>query len=452
MLKQTSIRDTSIMLASTALVLMLPLLNGCKESASKTARLDSEAQEYVQLAVGLGQRDSDSLDFYSGPQAQVSEVMKHPPTLPSLRESAVRLLAKVEQVQPERDEEKVRKRFLTRQLQAMVGRIDLVLGRPSSFDAETKASFGVVVPASYDRAATAAVQSELDKLLPGDGSLAERYQAFDNRFIVPPKLVPAVMARAIEACRTKTKQHIELPAGEAVSVEYVRNKPWSAYSWYKGGFQSVVQVNMDFALTVDRIMNLACHEAYPGHHTYNSIRDVQLVQGRNLKEYSVQPTFSPQSMLSESIATLAADVAFPEQCRLELERDVLFPIAGLNGKDAQSYLKVEALVDRLHTVEPTIAREYLDGRLEFERAGAELESAALMAHPEAVLLYMNEYRSYVATYTYGRDLAAAALLRRSGGDRNLQWKVYSQWMSVDPQMEERTDSSKVSVLPRAGGG
>ena len=62
-------------------------------------------------------------------------------------------------------------------------------------------------------------------------------------------------------------------------------------------------------------------------------------------------------------------------------------------------------MDQLAPVEAAVARRYLDGELEFERAGAALEAGALMAHPEAALKYINEFRTYVVTYTYGRELA-----------------------------------------------
>jgi hypothetical protein len=451
--QQISIRDRGLKLAGAALVCVLPLaLSSCKGSSGSSG-MDGNAREYVRLAVGLGQRDPDSLDFYSGPESQVANVERQAPSLKEIRASALQWMEKVRREQAAGEQDQARKIFLLQQLQSIASRVDVLTGVRSSFDEETRTSFGVVVPASYDRAAVATVQAELRQLLPGKGSLAERYQAFDDRFLIPAKLVPAVMARAIEACRAETKAHIALPEGESVTVEYVRNRPWSAFSWYKGGYRSVIQVNRDFALTVDRAMNLACHEAYPGHHTYNSIRDRRLVQGQGLKEYSVQPTFSPQSMLSESIATLAVDVAFPMERRLAFERDVLFPMVGLKGKDAAAYLRVEGLVDRLHPVEPSIAREYLDGKLEFERAGDQLERAALMAHPEAALLYMNEYRSYVTTYTYGRDLMAEQLQQRSGGDKQAQWKVYAQWMTEDPKVRGmHYEAGKTTALSHAGGG
>jgi hypothetical protein len=338
------------------------------------------------------------------------------------------------------------------QLRAIANRVNVVTGMPISFDEETKASFGVVIPSNYDHAAVRSVQAELQRLLPGHGDLAERYQRFDNRFIVPPKLVPTVFARALEGCRTETLRHISLPEGENVSVEYVGNRPWSAYSRYKGNYRSVIQINMDYALTVDRVMNLACHEAYPGHHTYNSVRDAGLVQRKGMKEYLVQPTYSPQSMLSESIATLAFDVAFPDAKRLAFERDVLFPMAGLDGRNAALYLRVESLVNQLHVVEPEIARDYLDGKLEFERAGEKLEDAALMTHPEAALKYINEFRSYVTTYTYGRDLMEQELDRSAKNDGDLRWKTYEQWMLKDPQLPGDTRQVVGPSSSHVGGG
>jgi len=336
------------------------------------------------------------------------------------------------------------------QLQAIANRVNVVTGVPVSFDQESLASFGVVAPSNYNEADVTRIKARLHELLPGHGTLAERYENFDKRFIVPSKLVPSVFARALEGCRTETLNHISLPRGESVSVEYVGNRPWSAYSRYQGNFRSVIQINMDFTLTVDRILNLACHEAYPGHHTYNSIRDLKLIQTKGLKEYMVQPTYSPQSMVSESMATLALDVAYPEAKRLAFERDVLFPIAGFDRKNAALYLHVESLVEELHVVEPIVARDYLDGRLEFERAGAELEDTALMAHPEAALKYINEYRSYVTTYTYGRDLLAEKLNQPSGTNNDSRWRTYASWMIEDPQF--LTSKTQVGQGPSHVGG
>jgi hypothetical protein len=145
-----------------------------------------------------------------------------------------------------------------------------------------------------------------------------------------------------------------------------------------------------------------------------------------------QPTFSPQSLASEAAATFAVEVAFPGQERVAFERDRLFPLAGLDPQRAARYLRVEQLVDELHTAVPPIARDYLDGKLEFVRAGRALEAQALMAHSDATLKYINEYRSYMTTYTYGRDLVEAEVDRNLGssGSDDLRWRRYLQMLTT----------------------
>jgi hypothetical protein len=418
--------------------------HGDVRSQAPPREIDANVREYLRLAVELGQHDVDSLDYYYGPKALAADTAKNPPPEKTIKEAALQLAEKVERDRSPLEEDKERNAFLLGQLRAIAGRAQTLSVAPSTFDEESRISFGVTAPASFNHAEVNAIQAKLDKLLPGKGSLAVRYEAFDKKFIIPPPRVEKVLAKAIEGCRAKTVEHIQLPPGEGITVEYVGNRPWSAYSWYQGKYRSVIQFNTDFALTVDRALDLACHEGYPGHHVYNSIREARLVRGRNILEYSVQPTYSPQSLMSESMATVAADVAFPGPERLEFERDVLFPLVGFDPKSCERYLRVEALVDSLHQVEPSIARDYLDGKLEFERAGAELERSALMAHPEAALLYMNEYRSYVMTYTYGRDMVAKVLDQRSHGDAALRWNAYEQLMS----QESGTLSAASETPPR----
>ena len=88
-------------------------------------------------------------------------------------------------------------------------------------------------------------------------------------------------------------------------------------------------------------------------------------------------------------------LSFPGQERVGFERDRLFPLAGLNPQRTERYLRVEQLVDQLHQAIPPIARDFLDGKLGFVRAGWALEAPTLMAHSDATSEYMNEYRSYI---------------------------------------------------------
>src|SRR5206468_5084144 len=107
------------------------------------------------------------------------------------------------------------------------------------------------------------IRARVDAQLPGEGPLVDRYLAFDRRFIVPTNRLQATFERAVAECRRRTLSHLSLPAGEGVSIQFIRNKPWSAYSRYLGGSRSVISVNEDFQFTIDRLLQLACHEAYP---------------------------------------------------------------------------------------------------------------------------------------------------------------------------------------------
>jgi hypothetical protein len=364
---------------------------------------------YVRLAVALGERDPDSIDYYYGRPEWVRDIRENPPSLPQIRQSALALAAQLGDTPVALAGGEAHRQFLIGQLRAIASRVDLLMGAHPTFDQETRELFGVQVPPQYDQPRLAHIRSELSSLLPGPGGLAARYSSFDQKFIVPPDRLSAVMDRALQGCRQRTMAHMNLPAGESVTVEYVHNKPWSAFSRYQGNFHSLVQINSDFALTVDQVLQLACHEGYPGHHAYNSLRELKLFRQRRLTEFMVQPTFSPQSLASEAAATFAIELAFPEPERTRFERDELFPLAGLDAGKAEFYGRVERMVEALHPAEPAIARDYLDGNLEFERAASALETQVLMVHSEATLKYINEYRSYLTAYTLGRDMVAGAV-------------------------------------------
>ena len=89
-------------------------------------------------------------------------------------------------------------------------------------------------------------------------------------------------------------------------------------------------------------------------------------------------------------------------------------------------------MDQLHPAELAIARDYIEGRLEFARAATALEGEALMSHPEATLQYLNEYRSYVVTYTEGRDLVNQWIDGRAArsADPSDKWKPFAKLITM----------------------
>src|SRR5439155_1406161 len=115
-------------------------------------------------------------------------------------------------------------------------------------------------------------------------------------------------------------------------------------NWYKGNFHSVIQVNTDLPIFIDRAVDLAAHEGYPGHHAYNSLLEKNLVRDRGWVEFSVYALFSPQSLIAEGTANFGRDVAFPTKTeRIKFEKEVLFPAAGIDASRADEYYAVQDL-------------------------------------------------------------------------------------------------------------
>ena len=176
-------------------------------------------------------------------------------------------------------------------------------------------------------------------MLSGTGDVSGRLERYKQLFVIPKEKLDTVFKAAIAEGRRRTLQHIALPSTERFTVEYVNNKPWSGYNWYKGNCFSVIQVNTDLPIFIDRAVDLACHEGYPGHHVYNMLMEKNLFRERGWMEFSVYPLFSPQSLIAEGSANFGIEVALPGDERVHFERDVLFPIAGLDPSKAEEYYK-----------------------------------------------------------------------------------------------------------------
>ena len=406
--------------ATTTIIAVLSLtMTACGRPPQPS--LDEMARRYVRLAVALGERDPDSLDFYAGPAGFVADLRRNPPALPVITREADALSAEVSRlasVDPDRV------KALVADLAAVAARVDLLSGRRQPYDAESAAFFGVA-PEPIDERALARIRSQIADIVGRDGRLADRYSAFAARFTIPPDRLSTVMNAAVDECRSATAAHLALPPGEGVRLAFVRDKPWGAFSRYLGGARSLIQINADFRFTIDQALQIACHEAYPGHHTRNTLTASSLADDRR-PETAVQLMFSRAALTSEATAMLAVDVAFPPVERVRAERERLFPLAGLQSAGVEQHVAVERLLSDLQVVQAGVARRYLDGDLEFARAVSALEEQALVPHAEALIKYVNQYRSYVTTYTTGRSLAASRQAVCAGSEPrdDARWRCF----------------------------
>jgi hypothetical protein len=254
-----------------------------------------------------------------------------------------------------------------------------------------------------------------------------------------------VIDAAISECRRRTLEHLSLPAGESFTVEYVTGQPWGAYNWYQGGYRSLIQVNTDQPVSIDRALDVACHEGYPGHHVYNALLEERLVRGRGWVEFTVLPLFSPISLLAEGTANFGIQVAFPGDQRLAFERDVLLPLAGLEPAEAADRPELRELGRRIVLAGNEGARRYLNGEISREEAERWLVRYAL-APPERAaqrVRFFDRYRSYIVNYSLGQQLVREYVERRGGtADRpEKRWEELIRLLSTPMLPSDLTDAS-----------
>ncbi len=422
----------SVVLAACCLSGALALAAGVERqapegSATKGRSMDTIAEQYVKLVLAMGQHDKDYVDAYYGPPEWKKDADTAKIDLDTIASRARTLAADLDQHQAagqtasgrgkSADDElsRLRVQYLTRQLSALSARVRILNGERLSFDDESKALYDAVAP-TYPESHFQEILNRLDKRFPGNGPLVERYAEYRRAFIIPRDKLDAVFQRAIQACRERTLQHVKLPAEEKFTVEYVTNKSWSGYNWYQGGYKSLIQVNTDLPIYVDRAIDLACHEGYPGHHVYNALLEKNLVRDRGWIEYTVYPLFSPQSLIAEGTANFGIEVAFPGKDRAEFEKATIFPAAGLDPSRAAEYYEVQALVDQLSYAGNEAARRYLNKQIDATQAAAWLEQYALMQHDRAVqrVRFFDQYRSYVINYNFGKDMVRRYIESRGG--------------------------------------
>lgn len=393
--------------------------------------LDAAAEKYVKLSLAMGQYDRDFVDAYYGPTEWKTEAESSPMPFESIHPAADALLAEVQAISGGDEMQQLRKNYLQQQLESMIGRFKILEGKPLTFDEESQEIYDALSP-KYTDEHFKGLLAELDTALPGSGTTQERYDAFRKQFVIPPDKVDAVFRKAIEGCREKTLAHMQLPEGESFEIEYVTDKPWSGYNWYKGNYKSLIQVNTSLPIHIDRAIDLACHEGYPGHHVYNLLLEKNLVNDRGWKEFSIYPLFSSQSLIAEGTANYGMNMAFPGDERIAWEKEHLFPLAGLDASKAEDFYKVLAIAEKLDYAGNVAAQRYLDGEAGPEATQEWLVNYALMTPERAKqrVDFITKYRSYVINYNLGRDMVAKHIEVIAGDDSAKRWEAFTHLLST----------------------
>lgn len=400
-------------------------------------KMNKIAEQYVKLVLKTGQFDSDYVDAYYGPPEfkPSSAITDGTEELSMLNSTVDKLLDELEKLgKYKADEiETLRYNFLSKQILSLKSKLFLISGGTLSFDEESKALYDAVAP-SHSTEYFQDIIAELNKILPGKGNILKRYIEFRNKFIIPKDKLDIVFNTAISECRKITLAHIKLPANESFQIEYVTDKPWGGYNWYKGNSYSLIQVNTDLPVYIDRAIDLAAHEGYPGHHVYNTLLEQNLYRNRGWVEFSVYPLFSPQSLIAEGSANYGIQVVLPGEERIKFEKAVLFPLAGIDSSEADEYYRVLWLVTKLDYSGNEAARKFLDGKFTKEQSVNWLMNYSLMPKDRAEqrLKFIEKYRTYVINYNLGQDIIKNYIISHGGIDENpqLRWELFTKIIST----------------------
>jgi len=344
---------------------------------------DEIGRGYLSLALRLDRHFEGLVDAYFGPPELKSQAEAGDPRpLDALAADASQLLQAIDAS----DYDPQRKEYLTGQTRAMSAIIRNLSGEKLPFVEEVELYFDIV-PEMVNEAVFEDAHAEIDRLLPGNGSILERVSQWEKGLEVPDDQLLPVLELASGETRRRTVSFFDLPSGEEVDWELVEDKPWAAYNHYRGEYRSCIEVNTGWPAHIHRLLYVVAHEAYPGHHTEGAIKEHRLYKGQGRAEHAVH-ILGPEAVLAEGIAVSAVEMIFSDADQVAFLRDELCPLAGLDSADAERQIAVVRASGALRGV---------------------VGNAALLLHGEGWPL--EEVERYVARYQLGTQDQVARTLR-----------------------------------------
>jgi hypothetical protein len=414
--------------ASAALVALLVFSATSVQAGDAVADpMQPLAQSFVSAALALryvpGQ--AAQIDSYFGPPS-LNAPPDEAPTLDMLSDRVRTLVADIEAQQMATPS--ARGARLSGQVRSLNALLEQAR-RPGSVSFEDEASgvYDMDMPLD-DPQGTAHRLKALESLLPGTGDVSQRLQQFRSRFLVPSARRQVVFERALEACRQQTQAHWPLPPAEHLEVQWT-DEVAAAWHRYRGDYRSTLQINPRSIAEIGQMLDVACHEAYPGHHAQFLLLDQAAGAGGPAVEDTVVLLHSPASVLREGAANYGVSLAFPPRQRVTFDTNVLFPLAGLDPAQARRYEQVKQLTDELSSAAAPVLAAYRDGRMTFGEAAVALRTDALIDSPAELLRYADEHGAYVLGYAAARERVRTYLNLQTACTGADAWTVLAEVVS-----------------------
>ncbi len=364
----------------------------------------SAVDTYLELGLRLGRHLEGLVDAYYGPPALARRVAAEPPRpLPALVSDARRLIADLD-AGAEPSLSPPRRAWLRAQTVGLETSARKLGGEAIPYAAEVEACYGVT-PRRVPEEEITAAHRQLDQALPGTGALAPRMIAWREAQTVPPDRLEAAVRSLAEDFRESTRRLFGLPDGEQVEWVLEHDKPWAGFNYYQGELRSRVAINTDLPIPSSALAHVVAHEAYPGHHTEHTRKEVGLVRRQRHTEETIFLVGTPQCLLAEGLADLGLEVLLGER-----PEPVLAEHFGPLGipYDAEVVAAVSSASETLGAVRGHVALLLHDDGVDPEGAVAAFERWGLLPRDRAVkavqFLTDPTWRAYISCYVEGLPL------------------------------------------------
>ncbi len=384
--------------------------------------LDDSANDLVEITLKLGEKDPDLVDSYIGEQLiDTNEEID----LIEVKGDIKSLKSRLTDKEARTEIDIFRKNYQLAMINSLDFRLKILGNEKVKFLDECEGIYQYrpeLKPYSYYDS----LLSELNLLIPGEGGLKNRFSKYRKKFKVKNENLDKSFNMALQYAANNTKQYIDLPDSEKIEIEFVNGAPWSAYNWYQGNYKSLIQVNQNVDIHFERILDLAAHESYPGHHVYYTKREQNYYKDSGFVEFSIYTLFSPVSFLAEGTAEYGIDLVFPDDEKIEFIKKNVIGAKNITKTELKKYFNALEIVEKLNEVTVNVAKEYLDNDIIIEEAVSLLQKYGLESEKSAIrrMNFIRRYRSYVMNYTLGKRFVKNYIQNKAPNDIKSKWDIY----------------------------
>jgi hypothetical protein len=376
--------------------------------------LERTAEGYVRCTLQLAQHQPSLVEAWLGP-----DTWRPGPRRPvaAIRADIDQTLTSLVALRVSGGEATSRHHYLRRQLDALTLAARRLAGESMSFTEEARASLGEDVAKFMERAEPhnsaiahhheiAAARAELERRLPGTGRLHERYTRFQREQALPAERARTAVQAGLDVCRRLLRHNLALPDSESVHLEFESGLGVQARALYEGAFLTQVSVDLSGPIDLARVLWLAAHEAYPGHHVQHVFAERDVLASKGWLERALFPAFGSHLLCSEGAAEAGAALllegdGFEAACR-QVAAAIRVP-----PRDIAGLVTVHRAVADLDISIVDTARAYLDGEIDTETAVEQLADGALVTNPRQLLFAIERQRTRILAYPVGRRLVQA---------------------------------------------